>query len=128
MRNVNRPDLGDQVDAISLCVVPISEIEVAALAERVAEGALRDRRARARRVRAPATCPGALLIPLATVPDHLDRFRADGPTYVICKSGGRSMRACEFAADEGYDVVNVTGGTGAWIDSGRDVVIGDQPS
>jgi rhodanese-related sulfurtransferase len=38
------------------------------------------------------------------------------------------MHACEIAADEGYDVVNVTGGTGAWIDSGREVVIGDTPS
>ena len=107
--------------AISLCVVPISEIEVAALAERVAEGAL------VIDVREPdeyraGHVPGAQLMPLATVPDHLDRFRSDGPTYVICKSGGRSMRACEFAAGEGYDVVNVTGGTGAWIDSGDDVV------
>ncbi len=106
--------------------MPISEIEVAALADRVAEGAL------VIDVREPdeyeaGHVPGALLIPLATVPDHLDRFRADQPTYVICKSGGRSMRACEIAADEGYDVVNVTGGTGAWIDSGRDVVIGSTP-
>jgi hypothetical protein len=37
------------------------------------------------------------------------------------------MRACELAADEGYNVVNVTGGTGAWIASGRDVVTGDTP-
>ncbi len=107
--------------------MPISEIEVAALAERVAEGAL------VIDVREPdeyraGHVPGAQLIPLATVPDELTRFNSDGPTYVICRSGGRSMRACEFAADEGYDVVNVTGGTGAWIDSGRDVAIGDLPS
>jgi rhodanese-related sulfurtransferase len=106
--------------------VPISEIEVAALAERVAEGAL------VIDVREPdeyraGHVPGAQLIPLATIPDELIRFNADGPTYVICRSGGRSMRACEVAADEGYDVVNVTGGTGAWIDSGRDVAIGDTP-
>jgi rhodanese-related sulfurtransferase len=106
--------------------VPISEIEVAALAERVAEGAL------VIDVREPdeyraGHVPGAQLLPLATVADQLARFSADGPTYVICTVGGRSMRACEIAADEGYDVVNVTGGTGAWIDSGRDVAIGDRP-
>jgi hypothetical protein len=41
------------------------------------------------------------------------------------------MRACEFLAAqgvEGLDVVNVAGGTSAWIASGRDVVEGDQPS
>ncbi len=99
---------------------------MSALAERVAQGALvidvrEEDEYRAGHV------PGALLIPLATVAEHLDRFHTDGPTYVICKSGGRSMRACELAAGEGYDVVNVAGGTAAWIDSGRDVVIGDHP-
>lgn len=74
--------------------------------------------------------PGAVLVPLGTVPDHVDAFRGDGPTYVICKSGGRSMRACELIAATGEDVevVNVSGGTMAWIDSGRDTVGGDQPS
>ena len=107
--------------------MPISEIEVAALAARVAEGAL------VLDVREPheyaaGHVPGAVLTPLASVPDNLDRFRSDGPTYVICQSGGRSMRACEFAADEGYDVVNVAGGTGAWIASGNDVVVGERPT
>jgi rhodanese-related sulfurtransferase len=107
--------------------VPISEIEAAALAARVAEGAL------VIDVRQPdeyasGHVPGALLMPLATVPDNLDRFRSDGPTYVICRSGGRSMRACEHASGEGYDVVNVAGGTGAWIDSGNDVVVGESPT
>jgi rhodanese-related sulfurtransferase len=58
----------------------------------------------------------AVHVPLGTVPDHLDVF--DGaPTYVICKSGGRSARACEFAADQGLDVVNVEGGMLAWLDA-----------
>jgi rhodanese-related sulfurtransferase len=107
--------------------VPISEIEVAALAARVAAGAL------VLDVREPhefaaGHVPGALSVPLAMVPDNLDRFRSDGPTYIICQSGGRSMRACEFAADEGYDVVNVAGGTGAWIAAGNDVATGDGPT
>ena len=75
--------------------------------------------------------PGAVSIPLATVPDHLDDFRGDGPTYVICKSGGRSRRACDFVDAQGLDgveVVNVEGGTGGWIASGRDVVRGDRPT
>ena len=43
------------------------------------------------------------------------------PTYVMCKVGGRSLRACEFAAAQGHDVVNVTGGMLAWLEAGYDV-------
>ena len=56
----------------------------------------------------------AVHVPLATVPDSLDRF--DGaPTYLICRSGGRSLHACEFLAARGHDVVNVSGGMIAWV-------------
>jgi len=72
--------------------------------------------------------PGAVLVPLATVPDQLEQFRGDGPTYVICRSGGRSMQACEIAADHGIDVVNVSGGTLAWATSGRPITAGDEPA
>jgi rhodanese-related sulfurtransferase len=72
--------------------------------------------------------PGAVLIPLGTVGDHVEEFRGDGPTYVICKSGGRSMRACEVLATNGITAINVAGGTTAWINSGRDVVTGDSPA
>jgi rhodanese-related sulfurtransferase len=72
--------------------------------------------------------PGAVLVPLATVPTALEYFSADGVTYVICRSGSRSYRACEFLADQGLEVVNVEGGTMAWIISGRSTVAGDQPA
>jgi rhodanese-related sulfurtransferase len=101
----------------------IPEITVDALAERLAEGS------RLIDVREPdeyeaAHVPGARLVPLATVPDQLDAFRSDGPTYVICRSGARSMRACEYVASHGIDVVNVEGGTTAWLLSGREHATG----
>ena len=47
---------------------------------------------------------------------------ADQPIYVICKSGGRSMKACEQFVGQGIDnVVNVTGGTDAWVANGLPV-------
>jgi len=65
--------------------------------------------------------PWAQHVPLGTVPDRLTAF--DGtPTYVIWKSGGRSARACEFAADRDLPVVNVVGGMLAWERAGFDVV------
>ena len=72
--------------------------------------------------------PGAVHVALGTVPDHVDAFAGPGTTYVICKSGARSMRACEFLADRDVAAVNVAGGTMAWKLSGRTVVDGDQPA
>lgn len=66
-------------------------------------------------------------VPLGTVPDHLEAFGPDGadePVYVICKAGGRSMRACEFAAERGKHVVNVAGGMMAWLQGGHETVAG----
>ena len=101
-------------------VKAISEVDVDELASLLEQGA------RLIDVREPneyeqARVPGAELVPLATVPDHLDRFSSDGPTYVICRSGARSMRACEFASEHGREAVNVAGGTLAWIETGRPV-------
>lgn len=60
-------------------------------------------------------------VPLGTVPDRLEEFSGE-PTYVMCKVGGRSGRACEFAAAHGRDVVNVAGGMLAWLDAGYETV------
>ena len=105
-------------------MTPIPEITVDELAERLAAGA------RLIDVREPhefaqAHAPGALLVPLDEVPARVDEFRSDGPTYVICRSGARSRWACEFVGVHGVEAVNVAGGTLAWIESGRDVAIGD---
>ena len=101
----------------------IQEISVDQLAERLAEGA------RVIDVREPsefeqARLGGSELIPLATVPQRVDTFRGEDPIYVICRSGGRSMQACMFLAEQGVDVVNVSGGLMAWIGSARDYVSG----
>lgn len=72
--------------------------------------------------------PGAILVPLASVPDTLELFASDVPTYVICRSGSRSYRACEYLEDQGIEAINIEGGTMAWIISGRTTVAGDQPA
>ncbi|MDA3031246.1 MAG: rhodanese-like domain-containing protein [Actinomycetota bacterium] len=64
---------------------------------------------------------------LGTMSEHLDAFGPDGaehPTYVMCKVGGRSFRACEYAEAQGKHVVNVAGGMMAWWASGLDTVTG----
>ncbi|MGY3729194.1 rhodanese-like domain-containing protein [Lactococcus termiticola] len=44
----------------------------------------------------------------------LGMFKKDEPNYIICRSGGRSMKACEFLEANGYEVVNIDGGMMAW--------------
>lgn len=47
------------------------------------------------------------------------------PLYVICKSGGRSTKAVQKFLDAGYEnVVNVEGGTTAWVEAALPVVRG----
>ncbi len=47
------------------------------------------------------------------------------PLYLICKSGTRGAQACQKFIASGYDnVVNVEGGTEAWVAAGLPVVRG----
>jgi rhodanese-related sulfurtransferase len=67
--------------------------------------------------------PYARHVVLATVPGRIEEFDGD-PTYVVCRSGGRSHHACEFVAQQGRRVVNVAGGMMAWISAGFDTTSG----
>lgn len=71
--------------------------------------------------------PGAVSAPMSALADHIDSFDKEEVNYVICQAGGRSMRVCEYLEANGYRVVNVAGGTGAWMASGYDVVFGPSP-
>lgn len=73
-----------------------------------------------------AHVPGATLVPLSELNNRVDEIPADRQALIICRSGARSLRACEFLAGTGRDVANVAGGTLAWIDSGRGVVTGTE--
>lgn len=66
---------------------------------------------------------GARLLPTAELPKRLgelEEWRGE-EIWLICQSGGRSARAGQLLKEHGFDVVNVRGGTGAWIASGRPV-------
>lgn len=65
----------------------------------------------------------AELVPLGSVPDRAAAFRGT-PTYIVCRSGARSGRACEYLGALGHDVVNVAGGMLAWTAAGFDIATG----
>lgn len=70
---------------------------------------------------------GAVLVPLGEVAARIAEFPTAGPVYVICRSGARSATACGVLRPAGIDAINVAGGTMGWVNSGRDVVLGEQP-
>ena len=58
---------------------------------------------------------GGTLIPLNEVPQRLGEIDREREVVVHCKSGGRSQRAAEFLAQQGYaKVSNLAGGILAW--------------
>ena len=56
---------------------------------------------------------GARNFPLNQLADTYKQLEKDQLYYVICKSGMRSARACQFLAEQGYEVINVQGGMDA---------------
>ena len=56
---------------------------------------------------------GAHNFPLSQLTDTFEQLDKDKLYYVICKSGMRSARACQFLAEQGYEVINVQGGMDA---------------
>ncbi len=62
-----------------------------------------------------ASLPGALLIPLAALPRHLDELDRERVCYVVCHHGIRSLRAAAFLRQQGFETaVSVRGGMEAW--------------
>lgn len=57
---------------------------------------------------------GTQNLPLSQLADIYDQLDKDLLHYVICKSGIRSARACQFLVEQGYEVINVQGGMTAF--------------
>lgn len=54
-------------------------------------------------------------IPLSELQDRISELQqGDQEIVLICRSGGRSGKACDFLQAQGYKVVNVTGGMLQW--------------
>lgn len=54
--------------------------------------------------------PGAHTIPLGDLSAREGELPKDETIYVVCRSGNRSQKACEYLESRGYDCVNVAGG------------------
>lgn len=68
--------------------------------------------------------PGAVNIPLSALPQRLSELPKDRILLLVCNSGNRSGLAAEFLVNQGFDpekVVNLEGGTYAWLGAGLPV-------
>jgi rhodanese-related sulfurtransferase len=72
--------------------------------------------------------PGARLMPLGRLPQHLPDLPRGERIYVICASGNRSLAAADFLAHAELEAVSVAGGTAAWRRAGRPTVLGTRPT
>lgn len=68
--------------------------------------------------------PGAANFPMGVLTSRLEKLDRTSPVHVICASGNRSAAMTDMLTAEGFDAVNVRGGTSAWIKSGRPVETG----
>ncbi len=67
----------------------------------------------------------AIHIPMNTIPDNLNHIKSTQPIIVMCKSGGRSAKVCEYLQSQGYsNIYNLKGGIISWaleIDPNMDI-------
>jgi rhodanese-related sulfurtransferase len=68
---------------------------------------------------AEAHVPGAVLIPMGQLASRLEEVPKDRTVYVICRSGNRSGAMGPLLDANGYESVNVVGGTAAWVRAGH---------
>ena len=60
-----------------------------------------------------------LQIPLGHIQTRMAEIPKDASVIVGCRSGARSMQACQFLAMNGYtNVKNLQGGIMGWMDNG----------
>jgi rhodanese-related sulfurtransferase len=58
--------------------------------------------------------PGAIHIPLHTLPERLDELDQNKEYIMVCRSGGRSAKAQELLNANGFKTVNMVDGMLAW--------------
>lgn len=58
----------------------------------------------------------ALHIPLQQIPEKITNLNKEKEYILVCRSGGRSMKAALYMEEEGFKVANMVGGMLEWTD------------
>ncbi len=95
INNINSVELKNQIDTLE----PVFILDVRSPQEYANDGHI----------------SGAYLMPLQTLAARLQELPKDTPIVCVCRSGARSMVACENLAKNGFgDVSNLSGGMISW--------------
>lgn len=62
--------------------------------------------------------PNAVWIPLSELPERVGEVPTDADVIVVCRAGGRSLRAAGFLVGNGIGATNLSGGMQAWHSAG----------
>lgn len=63
--------------------------------------------------------PNIMNIPLSEFEDRFSEIPKDKDVVMVCRSGGRSLRAAGFLVNHGYEkVVNMQSGMNRWVERG----------
>jgi rhodanese-related sulfurtransferase len=58
--------------------------------------------------------PGAVHIPLGLLEFRMHELDKSKEYIMVCRSGGRSGRACQLLDSHGYNIINMAGGMLEW--------------
>ncbi|MFI8687263.1 rhodanese-like domain-containing protein [Rossellomorea sp. NPDC077527] len=58
--------------------------------------------------------PSAKHISLGQIESRMNELEKTKEYIMVCRSGGRSGKAAQFLEDQGFDVINMTGGMMSW--------------
>ncbi len=64
---------------------------------------------------------GVIHIPLGEVKDRFQELDSSKPVLCICAGGVRSYDAAQFLSSQGFETINLEGGTKGWIQQGLPV-------
>tara|TARA_B100001059_G_C17530939_1_gene425495 strand:- start:276 stop:629 length:354 start_codon:yes stop_codon:yes gene_type:complete len=53
-------------------------------------------------------------IPMGEISTRIEEIDIETPIIVMCHSGVRSARVCQYLTENGYDASNLTGGINSW--------------
>jgi rhodanese-related sulfurtransferase len=60
--------------------------------------------------------PTAKNVPMSVILTNPEKYINKSKEYhIVCQSGARSARTCKALSNQGYNVVNISGGTGSYI-------------
>ena len=104
---------------------PIDQIDPTEASRRIGNGGILLLDVRTPGEYAAGHAPAAVLLPLPDLAARMPELDPTVPIIAICRSGARSQTAAEQLRESGYEVLNLAGGSIAWLAAGLELIADD---